>query len=84
MQLMSLLASLKQLFLANPDSAIAQLHATGILDFANLSCRVLIPANDGNLHTGLNCLPELIQPEPNRAGYTHARPGGQLSRHGEL
>lgn len=46
--LKSLQAPLKQLYLANPEAAIAQLHATGILDFANLSCRVSIPAGDGS------------------------------------
>ena len=45
--LKSLQAPLKQLYQANPAAAIAELHATGIVDFAALNCRVPIPANDG-------------------------------------
>jgi uncharacterized OsmC-like protein len=45
--LKSLQAPLKQRYQANPPAAIAELHATGIIDFAGLNCRVPIPANNG-------------------------------------
>jgi len=45
--LKSLQAPLKQLYQANPEAAIAELRATGIVDFAALNCRISIPANDG-------------------------------------
>ena len=47
-ELKSLQAPLKQLYQTNPDAAIAELHAVGIIDFTNLCCRVPIAANDGN------------------------------------
>lgn len=46
-ELKSLQAPLKQLYQTNPDAAIAELHAVGIVDFANLCCRVPMAANDG-------------------------------------
>ena len=46
-ELKSLQAPLKQLYQANADAAIAELHAVGIIDFTNLCCRVPIAANDG-------------------------------------
>jgi uncharacterized OsmC-like protein len=46
-ELKSLQAPLKQLYQTSPDAAIAELHAVGIVDFANLCCRVPIPANNG-------------------------------------
>ncbi len=46
-ELKSLQAPLKQLYQTNPDAAVARLLATGIVDFASLSCRVPIAANDG-------------------------------------
>ena len=45
--LKALQAPIKQRYQADPATAIAELHATGIVDFAGLSCRVPIPANDG-------------------------------------
>ncbi|MCX7388161.1 MAG: OsmC family protein [Planctomycetales bacterium] len=45
--LKSLQAPLKQRYQANPEAAIAELHATGIVNFSALNCRVPIPANDG-------------------------------------
>ncbi len=47
-KLKSLQAPLKQLYQTNPDAAIAELHAVGIIDFTNLCCRVPNAANDGN------------------------------------
>ena len=41
-------APLKQLYQINPEAAVVHLHATGIVDFANLNCRVPLPANDGS------------------------------------
>jgi len=46
-ELKSLQAPLKQLYQTNPDAAIAELHAVGIIDFTNLCCRVPMAANDG-------------------------------------
>ena len=46
-KLKSLQAPLKQLYQTNPDAAIAELHAVGIIDFTDLCCRVPIAANDG-------------------------------------
>lgn len=45
--LKALQAPLKQRYQGDPAAAIAELHATGIVDFANLNCRVAILANDG-------------------------------------
>jgi uncharacterized OsmC-like protein len=45
--LKALQAPIKQRYQTSPDAAIAQLHAVGIVDFADLRCRVPIPANDG-------------------------------------
>lgn len=45
--LKALQAPIKQRYQADPATAIAELHATGIVDFAGLNCRVPIPANDG-------------------------------------
>jgi uncharacterized OsmC-like protein len=45
--LKALQAPLKERYQADPAAAIAELHATGIVDFAGLSCRAPIPANDG-------------------------------------
>jgi uncharacterized OsmC-like protein len=45
--LKALQAPLKQRYQGDPAAAIAELHATGVVDFANLNCRVSIPANDG-------------------------------------
>lgn len=45
--LKSLQAPLKQRYQADPEAAIAELHATGMVDFTGLTCRVPIPANDG-------------------------------------
>ena len=54
-ELKSLQAPLKQLYQTNPDAAIAELHAVGIIDFANLCCRVPIAANDGkDINAGLH------------------------------
>lgn len=47
-ELKSLQAPLKQLYQSNPEAGIAELHATGIVDFANLNCRVPIGPNDGS------------------------------------
>lgn len=46
-ELKSLQAPLKQQYQTNPDAAIADLHAVGIVDFGNLCCRVSMAANDG-------------------------------------
>ncbi len=54
-ELKSLQAPLKQLYQTDPDAAIAELHAVGIIDFTNLCCRVPIAANDGkDLIAGLH------------------------------
>lgn len=54
-ELKSLQAPLKQLYQTNPNAAIAELHAVGIIDFTNLCCRVPIAANDGkDLIAGLH------------------------------
>ena len=45
--LKALQTPLKQLYQSNPESAIAELHAEGHVDFDQLSCRVAIPPNNG-------------------------------------
>ena len=45
--LKSLQTPLKQLYQARPEAAIAEIRATGIVDFKGVTCRVPILANDG-------------------------------------
>lgn len=45
--LKALQTPLKQHYQSTPDSAIAELHAEGIVDFDELSCRVSILQNNG-------------------------------------
>jgi uncharacterized OsmC-like protein len=45
--LKALQAPLKELYLADPQTAMATLHASGTVDFQVLGCRVALPCNDG-------------------------------------
>ncbi len=45
-ELKSLQTPLKQMYQTNPEAAMAELHAVGMVNFPDLCCRVPIPAND--------------------------------------